>query len=110
MGADEFVGPGLLDCIAPDTAISGKKKLTAKKKKLKVRFTISSTESGSFECSLDGAPFSPCSSSYSARVKRGKHTLSARSSDASGNTDLSPASRAFTVKKKKGKKKTKRKK
>jgi Glycosyl hydrolase family 71 len=62
-------------------------------------FTFSSTESGStFECSLDSAAFSSCTSpqGYSG-LANGSHTFSVRSTDIAGNTDQSPATRTFTV-------------
>lgn len=102
VGADEFAGAAVLDCAAPDTTASGKKVVRSKKKKAKVRFTLGASEPGSsFECSLDGGAFAPCSSPYARKVKRGKHTLQARAKDPSGNLDPSPASVPFSVKKKK---------
>jgi len=62
-------------------------------------FTVTSTVGGAtFECALDGAPFAPCgaAASYSA-LAPGPHTFSARSLDAFGNVDASPAARAWTV-------------
>ncbi|HET7269614.1 MAG TPA: Ig-like domain-containing protein [Rubrobacter sp.] len=62
-------------------------------------FTFVSSESPSkFECSLDGAPFSTCSSpkSYSD-LTDGSHVFRVRAIDASGNIEQSPAQRTFTV-------------
>jgi hypothetical protein len=74
----------------------------SKKKRARVTFTLTSTEAGSsFQCSVDGAPFAPCSSPFSTKAKRGGHTLTARATDAAGNQDTSPAKFAFRVKKKK---------
>lgn len=105
IGADEYAGAAVLDCAAPDTTVSGKKKVAAKKKRAKVTFTLASTETATFECSLDGAAFSPCASPFSTKAKRGKHTLTVRAKDSSGNQDATPASFAFTINKKKAKKK-----
>jgi hypothetical protein len=67
-----------------------------RKKKARVTWTFASTEPGSFQCSLDGGPFAPCTSPFSARLRRGAHTLRVRATDAAGNTDGTPA--AFTTK------------
>jgi large repetitive protein len=62
-------------------------------------FTFSSSEAEStFECSLDGAPFSTCSSpiTYSG-LARGFHTFDVRAEDKSGNVDETPATRTWRV-------------
>ncbi len=62
-------------------------------------FTFSSTEAGSsFECEIDEAGFSPCSSpaTYPGLVN-GPHTFTVMATDTAGNTDPSPATREFTV-------------
>ena len=62
-------------------------------------FTFSSNQVGnSFECSLDDAPFSPCSSPYSAPTLRsGSHTFRVRARDQAGNVDPTPASFTFAI-------------
>lgn len=60
-----------------------------------ITFTVSGTdivEVAGFECSLDGAAFSPCTSTvaYSALLP-GTHTFSVRAVDTSGNYDPTPA-------------------
>jgi hypothetical protein len=61
-------------------------------------FDLSSTESGSFECSLDGVPFAACSdpATYSG-VADGPHTFQARALDGAGNPDPTPASHSWTI-------------
>jgi hypothetical protein len=93
-----------VDATAPETSVSGKAKVKTRKKKARVTFTFSSTEAGSsFACSLDGGPFAPCTSPFSAKLRRGGHTLTARATDATGNADQSPASFTTKVKKRKAK-------
>jgi hypothetical protein len=107
IGADEVTpAVGVLDCSTPvsadlqppDTTASGKAKVKTRKKKAKVTWTFGSTEPGSFQCSLDGAPFSPCAPPFSAKLRRGAHTLRVRATDSAGNTDASPASFTTRVK------------
>jgi ELWxxDGT repeat protein len=63
-------------------------------------FGFSSDELGSsFECSLDGGTYAPCTSPRTlSDLAEGSHTFSVRATDASNNTDPTPASRSFTVK------------
>jgi hypothetical protein len=62
-------------------------------------FGFSSGESGStFECKLDGAGFSSCTSPKNyANLSDGPHTFSVRATDASGNVDTAPATRTWSV-------------
>jgi hypothetical protein len=95
------------DTKAPQTTIDfgpGKRAI-----KGKVKFAFSASEAGSsFECSLvkKGKPpaFKPCNSPQSYKLKRTKKTQSyaflVRASDKAGNTDPTPASGSFKVKKK----------
>jgi hypothetical protein len=62
-------------------------------------FAFSSSESPStFECRIDSGSWQSCSSpkAYSS-LSDGSHTFDVRATDAVGNTDLTPASRTFTV-------------
>jgi hypothetical protein len=93
-----------VDTTPPDTTVSGKAKIKTKRKRVRASFTLGSTEPGSsFECSVDGAAFSSCTSPLSASLRRGTHTIRARAKDALGNQDVSPASFRVKVKKKKPK-------
>jgi hypothetical protein len=104
VGAYEFaanplscVVPPTTDTTPPETTVSGKRKVKTRKKKARVTFTFSSSESGSsFACSLDGSPFAPCTSPFTRKLRRGAQTLSVRATDPSGNVDPSPGS--FTTK------------
>jgi hypothetical protein len=83
------------DTVPPDTLIdSGPSGLVSSSS---ARFTFSSTEeSSTFECRIDDAEFAACTSpaSYSG-LTTGAHTFEVRSTDISGNTDLTPAPRAW---------------
>jgi secreted trypsin-like serine protease len=66
-------------------------------------FGFSSDEPGSsFQCRFDTDPFGPCSDpggshTPAAPLADGVHTFGVRATDASDNTDPTPASRGFTV-------------
>src|SRR5919107_2150620 len=62
-------------------------------------FTFSSSEpSSTFECRLDGAAYSACTSPKSyTNLSNGSHTFDVRATDRAGNVDATPASRTFTV-------------
>jgi hypothetical protein len=62
-------------------------------------FAFSSTESdSSFECSLDGAPPTSCTSPAAVGgLADGPHTFSVAAVDAAGNPDPSPASYSWTI-------------
>jgi hypothetical protein len=65
------------------------------------RFSFSSNESGStFECSIDGGDFAPCTPSTTyTDLQEGPHSFQVRATDHSGNglTDQTPAERAWKV-------------
>jgi len=89
------------DSTPPNTFVSGKKKVKTRKKKARVAFTFTATEPGSsFACSLDGRPFVPCTSPFSAKLRRGAHTLSVVATDTAGNVDATAASFTTRVKQK----------
>jgi hypothetical protein len=76
-----------------------KKTIKTKKKKVKVKFTFSSSVPGStFKCKLDKGQFAPCKSPKTYKVKPGKHTFKV-AAVSGGVQDPSPATFAFKVKK-----------
>lgn len=94
-----FTAPRLIsvDAIPPQTAItegpSGPVRTTS------VSFSFRSSDPGSsFECRLDGATFSECSSPRTFfGLAEGLHVFRVRATDAPGNVDPTPANRTFTV-------------
>jgi hypothetical protein len=96
IGADEFL-PLPEDTDAPDTEITKQPKRKTTKRKAKLKF--SSSEAGStFECKLDKKPFKPCESPFKKKVKAGKkHKFLVRATDATGNTDPTPAKAKWKV-------------
>ena len=78
-----------IDATAPETTISSAPKSGTA---TSATFAFSASEGGTFECRLDGAPFSLCASpkSYSP-LRPGDHQFEARAVDAAGNADPTPA-------------------
>jgi uncharacterized delta-60 repeat protein len=87
----------ITDNAAPETTItSGPTALSADPAPT---FAFGSSELGStFQCSLDGAAFSPCGSPHTpAALADGPHGFRVRAIDAVENVDPTPAERDFTV-------------
>jgi hypothetical protein len=86
-----------VDATVPDTTITSGPSGTVNS--TDAAFAFTSTEAGStFECSLDGGTYAPCTSpkSYTA-LANGSHTFSVRATDTAGNVDPTPASRTWKV-------------
>lgn len=86
------------DTTAPDTTITTPARLILWDLWLQPvgSYSFTSSEPGStFECSLDGAPFTACTSPTTLEVTRGAHTFEVRARDAAGNVDPTPATRRF---------------
>ena len=86
-----------IDATAPDSAIdsgpSGNTTATV------AAFGFSSPEAGAdFECRLDGAAWTPCSSPQGyTGLAVGAHNFAVRALDAVGNADGTPATRSWTI-------------
>jgi hypothetical protein len=90
MGAYE-----LSDTIRPETSITGPSGLTNDSTPT---FGLVSEAGATFQCKVDAAAYSPCTSPFTTGVLgEGPHSLSVTSKDPAGNIDLSPATRSFTV-------------
>jgi hypothetical protein len=89
------------DSTAPQTTITGGPPSQTTNRRPSFRFE--SSESGStFRCRFDSNPFGHCSgpgTSHTAYVQLpfGAHTFAVTATDAAGNTDSTPAQRAFSV-------------
>lgn len=88
---------GRIDIQAPDTTITSGP--TGTVPPASVSFGFIATESGStFECSLDGAAYSACSSPKAyPTIASGAHSFRVRAVDTVGNQDATPAERSFQV-------------
>jgi large repetitive protein len=85
-----------VDTAAPETTIDSGPPSTSTS--TSAIFTFASEAGVTYACSLDGGTYEPCTSpaTYSG-LSEGGHTLAVRATDAAGNTDQSPATRAWTV-------------
>jgi hypothetical protein len=92
---DNFLHP---DVTAPETTIDSGPATGATIADASPTFAFSSNEQASFQCKLDNAPFSPCSSPKQlGPLTDGQHTFSVRARDRAGNLDETPAGQTFTV-------------
>jgi hypothetical protein len=97
---DETQDPDVTGCPPPpDTVISKGPKPKTRKKKATFEFT--SSETATFECSVDDAAFAICASPFTVTLGKGKHSFSVRAVDTGGNADQTPATDDWKVKKRK---------
>jgi hypothetical protein len=103
IGADEVIppagpGPGP---VADTTPPVGRfvKKPRRKSRVRTAKFKFGSNEAGStYRCKLDRGKYRACKSSYSKKVKPGRHTLRVIAIDPAGNRDATPIVWTWTVK------------
>ncbi len=60
-----------------------------------VLFSFQSEANATFQCAIDAGAFTACVSPFPVTVAEGDHTFSVRATDALGNVDSSPATRAY---------------
>jgi hypothetical protein len=89
----------VVDATAPETTVKGRKRFATIRKRARVRFLLSASEPGStFQCKVDRRPFRACAPPYrTPGLKRGKHVLRVRATDAIGNPDATPAVKRFRI-------------
>ena len=93
----ELGGAAPPDTTAPDTFIDSGPSGTVTATSAEFAFSSNETDA-TFECALDGAPWSSCTSParYSG-LATGQHTWQVRATDRAGNVDPSPAARTWTI-------------
>jgi hypothetical protein len=86
-----------VDTAAPDTTITNGPAASTTDTSAAFSFT-SSENSSTFECRLDGGPWTACSTpnAYNS-LAVGAHTFDVRATDTAGNVDPTPATLAWTV-------------
>ena len=96
-GAAPDIGAHEYDLIAPDTTILKKPK--KRTRSARATLTFSSTEPGSgFRCKVDRKPYSDCSSPLRLkRLKRGRHKVLVKATDAAGNQDPTASAARWRV-------------
>jgi Bacterial Ig-like domain len=89
--------PLTVDTTAPDTSITSAPSPTALSTSASFHFSSSQTDSR-FECSLDGGPWSACTSpkGYSS-LSQGRHNFKVAATDPGGNRDSTPATHTWTI-------------
>jgi hypothetical protein len=84
----------------PETAITKSPRQKTRKRRATFEFTSDEPDS-SFQCAVDGQVLKvACTSPYTIKVKRGKHTFRVQATDAAGNVDGTPANDDWKVKRK----------
>ena len=96
LGYLRTIGTQCPDTTAPDTTIDDGP--TGTITTTTPSFSYSANEArATFSCSLDGGAFGDCATVLGSPLANGAHTVQVRATDVVGNTDPTPAERAFTV-------------
>jgi hypothetical protein len=96
-GFVQFASSTAADTAPPETSIDSGPTGTVNSTSATFEF-LSSEEGSTFDCSLDGAVYSACSSPQTyTSLSDGSHTFRVLSRDAAGNVDPTPASRTWEV-------------
>lgn len=85
------------ETVAPDTAILSGPEGTVASTSASFQFARTDADAGAFECSLDGAAFTPCVSPTAYTVAPGAHQIQVRAKVPSGLVDPTPAAHSWTV-------------
>ena len=86
------------DSTPPQTTITSGPSGNTRDRTPTFRFTSSEPSGDTFQCRVDGASFSACSSPKTlSTLSFGNHTFRVRAIDQAGNIDPEPAKRTFTV-------------
>ena len=86
----EFEGATQTRCPGPNTTITKKPPKTTSAHRAVFKFKASFSRS-TFECRLDGKPYTACTSPWTRVLGTGSHRLLVRATDPVGNTDATPA-------------------
>ncbi len=94
---DPTAPPPEQDTIAPNTRVVAHPQARTSSRKARFAFTASEA-SASFQCRIDGRPWTTCTSPRTYRgIEPGRHRFRTRAMDAAGNTDQSPATWTWRV-------------
>lgn len=97
VGAGDTGGAGGEDTTAPVTTFGSAPSEGHSAARASAFQLVCSEPSCSWECSLDGAAFAPCSDAPSFDLPPGSYTLAVRATDAAGNVEATPKEHAWTV-------------
>jgi hypothetical protein len=104
LGPADMIFSTFVDSTAPETTITTGPKDKTRKRTASFEFT-SDDPGASFLCAVDDQVLKvPCTSPYTVRVKRGKHSFRVVATDEAGNADATPAGDDWKVKRKKKRK------
>jgi hypothetical protein len=86
-----------VDLTPPETTITSAPSGTVAMASASIAFTANELDV-TYECSLDGGPWTACTSPFNAtNLAQGPHAFAVRATDMAGNTDPTPATANWTV-------------